>query len=287
MGRSNPFVTNRIFWAPVSAQSPPRRFLTVIKISRSTRLALAACVTVLLLALVPAAFAGKGGGGGGGKPSGGGGSCVRNAPSVSIDNNWSWSGNGTYGLPGQQLNYAVHVTNNDSGCGGSTFVINVTGPSGFSVSVPTSTISLNSPAAGYLFAYVTSPSGVVDGDYPVTASVQRTGASAPDASFTSWYKVYSSDSTAPTLFWPSPDAGAAITGRSYNVGVEANDDHSVQRIEVYIDNVLLLSKACDDISYNCQAAYTWSTKVGSHTATFKGYDWMGNVAVQTVNFTVS
>jgi hypothetical protein len=257
----------------------------VITTSRSTRLTLAACFSVVLLAFVPAAFAGKGGGGG--KPGGGGGSCVRNAPSVSIDNNWSWAGNGTYGLQGQQLTYAIHVTNNDSGCGSSSFAVSVTGESGFSVSLPTSTISLNSPASGYLFAYVTSPSAVADGDYPVTVSLQRIGASAPDASFTSWYKVYSSDTTAPTLFWPAPDAGAAITGRSYNVGIQANDDHSVQKIEIYVDNVLRLSRACDDISYTCQAVYTWSTKAGAHTATFKGYDWMGNVAVQTVNFTVS
>jgi hypothetical protein len=82
----------------------------------------------------------------------------------------------------------------------------------------------------------------------VSASVQRAGASAPDSSLTSWFKVYSSDTAAPTLFWPAPGDGATITGRSYNVGIDANDDHSVKRLEVYIDNVLVMGKECSDVS---------------------------------------
>ena len=45
---------------------------------------------------------------------------------------------------------------------------------------------------------------------------------------------------------------------------------------------------CDDVSYTCQLNYSWSLggATGQHTATFKSYDWMDNVGVSTVSFTV-
>src|SRR6266571_1940193 len=109
----------------------------------------------------------------------------------------------------------------------------------------------------------------------------------PQASFTSYYKVYSSDTVAPTLFWPNPGDGQTISGSSYNVVVSSNDDHEVEQI--YIDNVRRSTTLCDDISYNCHAAYNWSLRgvSGQHTATFQSYDWKGNVGVMTVSFSVS
>ena len=72
---------------------------------------------VLALTLVPAALAAKGGDGGGGATSG----CTLGAPRASIDNTWAWGSPGSWGLPGQQLKYAIDVFNNDVGCGSSSF----------------------------------------------------------------------------------------------------------------------------------------------------------------------
>src|SRR5207253_7449035 len=124
------------------------------------------------LVLAPAALAGKGGGshGGGG---GGGTSCIRNAPTVSVQNNWQWGASGSWGLPGQRIGYMILLDNTDSGCGSSTFTLTVTAPSGFSVSVPTSTVGLGSGSYAYVWAYVTSPAGIADGDYTLTVSAAR------------------------------------------------------------------------------------------------------------------
>src|SRR5207237_9082847 len=144
----------------------------------AVRIACSAAFLVLVLALVPAALAGKPGGGGGGggcKPGGSGGStgCTRVAPGASVTNEWQWGVPGSWGLPGQQLTYAVNVTNYDAGCSSSAFAVSVSAPSGFSVSIPTNTISLSSGASGYVWAYVTSPVLAADGDYPLNVTVTR------------------------------------------------------------------------------------------------------------------
>ena len=233
---------------------------------------------VLAIALAPAASAAKGAGGG--KP----GACTRKAPGVVVDNNWAWGQPGSWGLPGQQRTYAIDVINYDAGCGSSTFAVGLAAPQGFSSSLATSSISLKSGSSGYVLATVTSPGFAAAGDYPLTVTVQRSGQTA---SATSWYKVYLSDSAAPTLYWPSPGDGATITGRSYTVGVSSTDDHAVKTIELHFDNALVATTACDDISYTCQLNYSWSTTRGQHTATFRSYDWLGNVGVLTETFTVS
>jgi hypothetical protein len=239
----------------------------------------AACV--LALVLVPAAVAGKPG-------HGGGGSCTRNAPGVSIENTFGWASWGSYGLAGQRLTFALDVYNYDVGCSSSSFAVTLSAPGGFSVSIPTSSISLKSGTAGYLWAYVTSPSVIADGDYPLTVTVTRSGTSTPSSgTAVSYYKVYSSDSVAPTLYWPNPAEGMTISGRSYNVVVSANDDHAVNRIDLYIDGAYKGETVCDNISYSCSLNYAWSPTSGAHTALFKSYDWLGNVGVLTVNFTVA
>jgi Bacterial Ig domain len=241
-----------------------------------------AVLTTLALASTAIAATGRSNG----KP-GGGKSCTRKTPAVSVDNNWAWGAPGSYGMRDQQLTYAIHVIDYDVGCRSSSFVVGVSAPTGFSVSLPASTISLKSSSSGYLWAYVTSPSLIADGDYPLVVTVRRSG-SSDNASTTSWYKVYSSDLTAPTLYWASPGDGATITGRSFNVAVSASDDHAVKQIDLYLDNgpSAVSTKTCDDISFECQLNYTWSTSLGQHTATFKAYDWMGNPAVMTTTFWV-
>jgi hypothetical protein len=222
----------------------------------------------------------------GGKPSAGSSrSCTRNAPTVSVENNWGWGATGSWGLPGQQLAYQIRVVNNDVYCSSSSFVVGLTAPGGFSVSMPTSTISLKSTTQGYLWAYVTSPTGTPDGDYPLALTAQRAGGSA---SSTTYYKVYSSDSTGPTLYYPNPGNGQTLSGSSYTFVVWSNDDHAVKTIALYIDNVLQTTTTCEDISYNCELYYPMSIRglSGQHTATFKAYDWMGNPSVLTTSFTV-
>jgi hypothetical protein len=224
-----------------------------------------------------------GGGGGGGRK----GSCTRNAPGVSIENSWGWSQWGSWGMPGQQLTYLIDVRNYDISCSSSTFVVTASAPDGFSVSLPTASISLKSSTTGYLWAYVTSPSTIADGDYPLTFTVDRVGESSP-ASGTSTYKVYSSDTVAPWLYWPNPGDGTTIGGSSYTVAVSTSDDHAVKTIELYLDGAYTTTASCDDISDTCQLFYNWSIRglQGQHTATFTSTDWMGNVGVLTVTFTI-
>jgi hypothetical protein len=238
---------------------------------------------VLALTLVPAALAAKGGDGGGGATS----SCTASAPRASIDNTWAWASPGSWGLPGQQLKYAIDVFNNDVGCGSSTFTVRFSAPDGFSVSMPSSTITLNSASTGYAWAYVTSPASAADGSYPLTATVER--ASSASAGATSSYKVYSSDTVAPKLYWTNPSDGGALSGRSAYVGFASSDDHAVKQLDLYVDGASMASKLCDNVSYDCQLSYKWSLRRvhGTHTATYTSTDWMGNVASQTATFTVN
>jgi hypothetical protein len=259
---------------------PVRRI--AVKITKPTPggALLAGALLALSLALVPGALAGKTSSG----------ACVQAAPTVAIDNTYAWATWGSWGMPGQQLKYAVKITNNDSGCSSSTFNVSVSAPSGFTVS-PTSTIDLSAKSVGYVWASITSPASAADGDYQLSATVSRAGAgtSSPQVSAPSYYKVYSSDTSAPSLFWPSPDDGSAISGKSYNVGVMANDDHEVKTINLYLDGALTSTTSCPDISYNCELTYTWriGRVHGRHTARFEAYDWMGNESSMTETFTVN
>ena len=190
-------------------------------------------------------------------------------------------------MPGQQLRYAIGVSNKDVGCGSSTFAVTFSAPSGFAVSMPSSTITLNSGSSGYVWGYDISPGTAADGDYPLTTTVLRAGVSSPAAS--SWYKVYSSDAVAPKLYWMNPADGSGVSGRTTYVGFSSSHDHTVKELVVYLDNALVATKVCDGITYDCQVSYKWSTRRvrGQHTATYQSTDWMGNVATQTVTFTVN
>jgi hypothetical protein len=142
----------------------------VARVPSIVALALAIAIAIAI-AIVPAAFAAR-------NPDPSRSDCTQNAPRASIDNTWAWGSRGSWGLPGQQLKYAINVFNDDVGCGSSSFVLKMTAPSGLAISMPTTTITLGSSSSGYLWAYVTSPSGVADGDYPLTATVERAGARA-------------------------------------------------------------------------------------------------------------
>jgi len=224
-----------------------------------------------------------------GRPSGGGGggSCVQATPGVAVDNNWSWSNPGSWGYPGQQLTYAINVINYDVGCAAATFVVDVQAPSGFVAVVPTTTISLKAAKTGYLWAYVTSPTVATDGDYPLSVTVRRANTTGPVGSFTSYYKVYTADGTNPTLFWANPGDGQVLDTRTVNITASSSDDHAVSKVDIFVDNNFVATTACDSVTYICQVSTTWSATTGSHTATFRSYDWMGNVGVLPVTFNVS
>jgi hypothetical protein len=215
------------------------------------------------------------------------GGCTPNAPRASVDNNYR-GGSGSWGMPGQQVKYAIDVFNNDVGCSSSSFVLSLSAPSGFSVSFPANTISLASSSTGYVFADVTSPASAADGDYPLTVTVSRAGTS-PAASTTSSYKVYSTDAVAPQMYWMYPSAGGAVSGRSTYVSVNSTDDHAVRRVDLSIDGAHMATTTCDNISYECGVSYVWSIRRvhGTHTATFTSTDWMGNVATESSTFTVN
>jgi hypothetical protein len=221
-----------------------------------------------------------------GRPGGGGGSCVRATPGVAVDNNWSWSNAGSWGYPGQQLSYAINVINYDVGCAASTFIVDVQAPNGFAANVPTTTISLKAAKTGYLWAYVTSPLGATDGDYPLTVTVRRSNTSGPVGSFTSYYKVYTSDGTDPTIFWANPGDGQVLNTRTVNLTASSSDDHAVSKIDLFVDNTLVATTTCDSVTYICQISTSWSATTGSHTAAFWSYDWMGNSASLSISFTV-
>jgi hypothetical protein len=240
---------------------------------------LIAALTVGLVA--GSTFAAKGGHG---STSG---ACTTNAPTIDVQNNWAWGSPGSWGMPGQKLGYYVRVTNNDVGCSSTTFVISVSAPDSFSVVVPTRTVKLAATSAGYLWAYVTSPASAADGNYPLVARVQRSDAPDPEDSYKSYYKVYSADAAAPSLFWSNPWDGQTITSRSFNMTVSSSDDHAVKKIELYLDGAAVATKACNDITYICQLNYSWRRKAGSHTARFVATDWMGNKGTLSVSFTAN
>lgn len=269
---------NGTTWVPDAAREPSRATRAVKRgLQAATEAGLIALLTFGLIA--GGAFAGKGGGG-----------CTPAAPRVAIENTYAWSSWGSYGVAGQTLHFQVSVSNYDDGCRASTFVVDVTAPDGFTVSLPTDTVSLRGGRTAYLSAWVTSPDGAANGDYRIEASAARAGGTeetaADGGAFTSYYMVYSSDEAAPDLFWASPGDGSSINGRSFNIGVTARDNRAVKRVDLFLDDVLVSTVDCDGIAFSCQLVHPWSTSPGSHVATFKARDWMGNVSERTSAFTV-
>jgi hypothetical protein len=213
------------------------------------------------------------------------GRCVRNTPSVSVENSYGWGQWGSWGLAGQKLPYQISVTNNDVGCRAASFAISLNGPDSFAISLPTTKISVKSTSQAYLSESVTSPASAGNGDYELVATATRADGSDPAAPFTSTYRVYSSDNEAPTLFWPNPSDGQTISGRSYTFVASSRDDHDVKSMSLSIDGNAVSSTTCDNVDYTCTLSFPTSVGSGDHTATFRARDWMDNVGTVTVTFT--
>jgi hypothetical protein len=181
----------------------------------------------------------------------------------------------------------IDLINRDFGCASSSFSVAVSAPTGFSVSLPTSSVTLKSSGSTALTATVTSPAGGAPASYPITFTATRSADASP-ATVGSYYFVYNSDTVAPTIYWPSVADGQTISGSSFQIAASSYDDHAVKKMEVYLDNVLKATQTCDDIAYSCQVSYAWSLRGvrGQHTAVFKATDWLGNVGVQSATFTV-
>ena len=84
---------------------------------------------------------------------------------------------GVLGLARSAAHVRVDVSNADAGCSSSSFVVNVSAPSGFAVSTPTSTITSTRglPATAGICHVARDRSR---GDYPLTATVERVGTRA-------------------------------------------------------------------------------------------------------------
>ena len=159
-------------------------------------------------------------------------------------------------------------------------------PNGFTTSLPSS-VSVGSASIQHVLARVRSPVDASDGDYALTVTVDRSGTVSPAAQ--SFYKVYSSDSVGPRLYWISPSDGGAVSGRTTYVGFASNDDHVVKRLRIWLDGAAVASLDCAGISFDCQLSYKWSIRRvrGQHTATFEATDGMGNASSHTSTFTVN
>lgn len=83
--------------------------------------------------------------------------------------------------------------------------------------------------------------------------------------------------------------GGALSGRTAYVGFASSDDHVVRRVDLFLDNALVATTVCENITNECQVSYKWAIRRvrGQHAATYQSTDWLGNVASQTATFTVN
>ena len=212
---------------------------------------------------------------------------TQSEPRVSIDNTWAWASPGSWGMPGQQLKYAIDVFNNDVGCGSSSFVVSVRAGRVLGLDP----VEHDHAQLGVHRLRV----GVRDlarhgrrRRLPADASRSSGRERRARRPSTSYYKVYSSDTVAPKLYWTNPADGGALSGRTTYVGFASSDDHAVKKLDLS-STAPGGATLCDNVSSDCQVSYKWSIRRvhGQHTATFRSTDWMGNVATQTATFTVN
>lgn len=90
------------------------------------------------------------------------------------------------------------------------------------------------------------------------------------------------DTTLPVVSFASPANAATVSG-TVNVAVNATDNTSVSRIEIYVDGQL------EGQTSSASATFAWDTLTetdGQHTLEARAYDPSGNVGKSTVNVTV-
>jgi hypothetical protein len=83
--------------------------------------------------------------------------------------------------------------------------------------------------------------------------------------------------------------GMVLSGRDYPLSFLAHDEHVVKRMTIQLDGATVLDQDCtNEISYACQAYYTWALRgaKGTHTVTFSSEDYFGNGTTETHSVSV-
>ena len=133
--------------------------------------------------------------------------CVRANPSLSISPSAS-----QWVSPGTTVNYQVSLTNNDNGgCFASSFDLQSTVPSGWSVALDNSTITLSSGASTTTTLRVTSPSSATNGYYTIGLKVLNNSANSYAASGTATCSIMSGLDVAVVSDQASYTAGQTAT----------------------------------------------------------------------------
>lgn len=216
--------------------------------------------------------------------------CTPDVPHVQIQNTFTWASWGTWAKQGQKVPYQIAVYSYD--CVTANYTVTVKAPDGFSQDLTTFTASLKPRQIKYFNVNITSPADVPVSDYPVVAAsseTHRDGTVTTGNSDTSYYKVYTSDTTPPAFNWQSPGTGNTVSG-TVSLSDTTYDEHLARKIELYIDGALVASNTNDGIvGRYTTVGYNWNTKgvaKGVHTLVFKGYDDFGNEADDTWQLTV-
>jgi hypothetical protein len=175
-------------------------------------------------------------------------------------------------------------------CATATVTANVVVPAGFTVEPASVSVSLGSRQSALRTVYVTSPADVAVADHAVvvTASAATRTGPVTGNTETSLYKVYTTDTVAPTAALQSHFTGSTVTG-TVQLSHGFRDDHMVRRTDLYIDGAPVASANSDGITYELNAAYNWDTRSMSkaqHTVEWKTYDDFGNEFVDTWVLTV-
>lgn len=230
-------------------------------------------LTVLVVTGAPgtvasANAAGKGGGGGSG---GGGGKAKtdRTAPMVAI----------TAPHAGSDVAGIVTVAGSSS---------DNAGVSSVSVSVDGGSWSRASGTGSWTWSWSTG--SAADGAHTIAARAVDTSGNASTASVDVWVtnspsgSAGSTDTTAPTVTFSTPSAGATVSG-TVTVEGAASDDASVAGVEVRVD-----SGAWQAASGTGSWSWAWSASgaaAGTHTLTARATDSSGNTATATRSVSVA
>jgi len=91
------------------------------------------------------------------------------------------------------------------------------------------------------------------------------------------------DNAPPTVSITSPTTGTTVSG-IVNIAATATDNHSINKVEFYVDNTLLATDATSPYSYSWD-----STTIidGTHSLKAKAFDSAGNNTTATISITVS
>jgi len=195
--------------------------------------------------------------------------CVRAAPTVTV------SPISQSGAPGSAISYSVSVkSNNNSGCGSSTYAFTPAVPGGFSSSNSPATLALDAGASASTVWTVTSPTaGVIEQAYAVALTAYDAGATSSQTQAQASYIVTAvADSTPPTVAITSPATGATGLSGTVTVSANASDAGGVAKVEFSVNGVLAATDTSAPYSFG------WNTRKlsGSYTLTAVAVDAAGN-----------